>query len=457
MKRVLLAGALLALAFNSNAQNISTVAGNSIGCCSGVDSGSYSGDGGAATAAGLYWPTSVDFDGAGNMFIADFRNNRIRKVSSAGIITTVAGNGTNSGYPYYTGTYSGDGGVAIAAGLNQPTDAAVDGAGNVYICDAGNYRVRKVSSTGITITVAGNGTMGFSGDGGAATSASITANAICLDAAGNLYISGQFYVRKVNSAGVISTIAGNGGPGYSGDGGPATAASITPSGLDIDGAGNIYIADFGNRVIRKINALGIISTVAGDGTTGYSGDGGAATLAKIFQASDVKVDASGNLYINDGGNQVIRKVSSSGIISTVAGTAGMSGYTGDGGMATNAKLNYPHGVAFKGGNLFIADQNNNVIRKVQLSVSSRILGILSSTTNLSIAPNPNKGWFTITLKSDDNDNGSIIVRNCIGQKIVELSIRTNEQSTVNLDVPPGIYFITATTTNSRYFEKVIVE
>ena len=303
-------------------------------------------------------------DGAGNLYIADTLHNRIRKVDAAGVITTVAGGGRrgNSGY-------SGDGGPAVAAQLYNPFDVALDGAGNLYIADTRNQRIRKVDAAGVISTVAGDGTWGYGGDGGAAVAARLAGpSAVAVDGAGNLYISdrGSDRIRKVDSAGVISTVAGTGRSGYSGDGGAAVAAQLQdPGAVALDGAGNLYFSDQSNQRIRKVDAAGVISTVAGDGTEGFGGDGGPATAAQLRWPSGVALDGAGNLYIGDGSNQRIRKVDSAGVITTVAGD-GTEGYGGDGGAATAAQLDNPGRVAVDGaGNLYIADRFNNRIRRVR--------------------------------------------------------------------------------------------
>jgi sugar lactone lactonase YvrE len=275
----------------------------------------------------------VTVDSAGNIFIADTTNERIRKVSvSNGTITTVAGNGNQGS--------SGDGGPATSASLSVPYGMAADSAGNLYIADTDNSRIRKVSNGTIT-TVVGNGFQGFSGDGGPATSASLyLPTGVAADSAGNLYISDAVNnrIRKV-SGGTITTFAGNGGYRASGDGGPAAIASLDePLGVAVDSAGNLYIAD-GNNRIRKVSN-GTITTVAGDGVMAFSGDGVPATSASL-QPSGVAVDSAGNLYIADAVNQRIRKVSN-GTIATVAGN-GNKGFSGDGGPATSASLNFPGG------------------------------------------------------------------------------------------------------------------
>ena len=334
----------------------------------------FSGDGGPATSAQLYLSSSglggdVAVDAAGDLFIADTYNQRIRMVTPGGVISTVAGNGTPG--------YSGDVGLATAAQLNGPSSIAVDTAGNLFIADFSNNRVRMVTTGGVISTVAGNGTPGYSGDVGLATAAQLNGPySVAVDTAGNLFIA-DFYnnrVRKVTPSGIISTVAGTGTYGFSGDGGPATSAQLYyPYSLAVDAAGNLFIADFSNSRIRKVTPSGIISTVAGTGTYGFSGDGGPATSAQLEYPSGVAVDTAGDLFIADGpnvslfgitGNQRIRKVTIGGIISTVAGNGGQ-GFSGDGGPATSAQLNNPSAVAVDtAGNLFISDTSNNRVRRV---------------------------------------------------------------------------------------------
>ena len=330
------------------------------GAISTVAGGGPIGDGGPATAAQLYSPRGVAADGAGNLYIADSFNNRIRKVDAAGVISTVAGDGTEG--------YGGDSGAAVAAQLRSPRGVAADGAGNLYIADYWNERIRKVDSAGVITTVAGDGTSGYSGDGGAAVAAQLTSpRGVAVDGAGNLYIADYWSnrIRKVDSAGVITTVAGDGTRGFGGDGGPATAAQLyRPSRVAVDGAGNLYIADTFNNRIRKVDAAGVITTVAGDGTRGFGGDGGAATAAQLSNPQGVAPDGAGNLYIADLGNDRIRKVDAAGVISTVAGD-GTEGYGGDGGPAATAQLDTPYGVALDGvGNLYIADSGNDRIRRL---------------------------------------------------------------------------------------------
>jgi len=332
---------------------ISTVAGNG--------TRGFSGDGGPANAAQLTYPSGIALDAMGNVFIADRDNERVRKVTPAGIITTIAGRGRSDGF-------SGDGGPAASAQLNNPSRIAVDAAGTLFIADSGNSRIRKVNAAGTITTVAGNGTSGFSGDGGPATSARINyPSGIALDAAGSLFIADYYdnRIRKVTPTGIITTVAGNGTSGFSGDGGPATSAQLSyPSGIALDAARNLFIGDSGNHRVRKVTPAGITTTVAGNGTDGFSGDGGPATSAQLSFPDGIAVDTGGNLLIADSGNNRIRKVTPAGIISTVVGD-GTSGFRGDGGPATSAQLDNPEDLALDAaGNLFIADTYNTRIRKV---------------------------------------------------------------------------------------------
>jgi sugar lactone lactonase YvrE len=275
-------------------------------------------------------------------------------------IKTIAGNGTQG--------FFGDGGAAPGAELNVPLGVAIDNMGNVYIDDYGNKRIRKVSINGVITTVAGTGVAGNTGNGSVGTSAKVSPHSVAVDKHGNIYMSDASYsvVRKVDAvSNIITTIAGNGIWGYTGNGSPAIYAQLhTPLGLAFDNMGNLYIADAGNHAIRMVDTAGIISTVAGMDSAGYSGDGGLADTARLDSPVAVAVDPMGNIYISDYGNNVIRKVSD-GIITTFAGTQGVYGFLGDGGLAALAQLFYPEGLAVDTfGNLFIADANNNVIREV---------------------------------------------------------------------------------------------
>jgi len=344
MKKIYLlltaASCILGIASSVTAQTISTFAGTA--------TAGFSGDGGPATAAQIKDIYGVGTDNAGNVYIADRGNNRIRMVNSAGLISTVAGDGVAGS--------SGDGMPATAASLNAPTGAAVDNLGNLYIADNLNNRIRMVNASGMINTVAGGGSS--MGDGGPAVGADIGYPiGVTVDRKGNFYIADQLNssVRKVNASGIISTIAGiPSSPGYSGDGGAATAAQLnTPRGVAIDRIGNIYIADIGTGGIRKIDTFGIISTLAG----------------AAYSPTGVAVDGYLNVYFSDYGTHRILKVDTFGVVSTVVGT-GTAGYSGDGGPATAALINKPNNIAVDAyGRMYIADYANNCVRALDCIIA----------------------------------------------------------------------------------------
>ncbi len=374
---------------------ITTVAGDGVG--------GNSGDGGPALNARFLTLMGLAVDSAGNLYIADQGANKIRKVTTDGKIATMVGTGDSG--------FSGDGGPAASAQLNGPHGLALDAKGNLFITDQWNNRIREVTPDGNIATVAGNGTPDFAGDGGQAVSAEIRSPwAVALDAAGDLFIADTYNQRirkvtpdgtittvaaglafpsgvasnstgdlavailndkaisRVTAAGVVTTVAGNGSAGYSGDGGPAVGAEFGyPFGVAVDPSGNFYIADPNNHQVRKVGANGVITTVAGTGIQGFSGDGGPAASAQLNSPGGVATDSQGNLYIADSSNLRIRKVTPGGTITTVAGSSAY-GYSGDGGPATAAGLKYPQGVAVDAaGRIYIADTYDHVVRRVGLA------------------------------------------------------------------------------------------
>ncbi len=379
---------------------ITTVAGNYV---PNQPSSGFSGDGGPATSASLSYPASVAVDAQGNIFIADLNSQRVRRVDGAtGIITTVAGNGTSG--------FSGDGGLATSAQLSQPGGVALDAHGNLFISDLGNYRIRRVdAATGIITTVAGNGTARtFGGDGGPATSASLAEPlGIAVDGQGNLFIADFLRVRRVDAAPqIITTVAGGGNGADSGDGGPATSASMACNGVAVDLQGDLFIADYGNRRVRRVDAAsGNINTVVGGGS---GGDGGADTSAVLIYPTGVAVDISGNLFITEREYLSVRRVdAATGIITTVAGNGTLAD-SGDGGPATNASLGAPFGVAVDAqGNVFIADAGNEAVRRVDADT-----GIITTVAGNGVVGFGGDGWpatsgsmnYPVAVAVDAHDN-----------------------------------------------------
>ena len=335
-------------------------------------------DGVAATMGTLSGPTGIALDATGNVYIGDFANNRVRKITAAtGVLSTVAGS-ANTGF-------AGDGGPATSASLNAPKGVALNPAGTIlYIADSGNNVVRALNlQTQVITTFAGTSKDGFSGDGGPATAAQLSIpNYVAVDKNGNLFIadSGNARVRKVDSSGAITTVAGNGTFGFSGDGGPATSAAIDNFGsVAVDAAGNLYICagraiDLSGNVIRKVDTSGTISTICGTGVAGFAGDGGPAKAAQINYPAGITVDAAGNVFFTDNSNAVIRKIDTAGTITTVAGVPepfSAGDFGGDGGPATSAKFSNPQDVAFNAaGDMYIADSGNNRIRVVSAATKN---------------------------------------------------------------------------------------
>jgi uncharacterized protein (TIGR03437 family) len=347
------------LAGPGNAQLVSSY---TISTFAGTGVSGFAGDDGAAVIAQLASPTGVTADAAGKVYICDTLNHRIRVVSATEAITTVGGTGELG--------YSGDDGKATSATIESCAGIAVDSSGTIYFTDNRYHVIRKIVSSGTISRIGGilNRGSGFSGDGGTATDAELSGpSGIVVDKSGNVYFSdtNNSRIRKVSASGIITTVAGGVTSGSSGDGGRATLAKLNlPRGLALDGLGNLYIADTGNNKIRKVSADGTITTIAGNGTAAYGGDGGPAVNASVRAPYGVAVDAAGVVYIAEYFSSRIRRVSVSGGISTIAGN-GRYGYAGDGGPALSATLNFPFSLALGGsGTLYFTDIQNNVVRKL---------------------------------------------------------------------------------------------
>ena len=512
-----LAAMLTIGAYSAQAQTITTIAG--------IATPGYTGDGGPATAASFKKPIGgIAKDASGNLYVCDGQNYCVRKITSAGIISTLAGSPTAS--------VVGDGGPATAALIPIPQAVAVDPSGNVYMTDLNNC-VRKVNvTTGIITNYAGTGGFTSGPDGGQATATPLNQpQALAFDAAGNLYISeyGAAKVRMVTPGGIISTFAGTGTGGYSGDGTPASTAKIKAiGGIAVDKNGNVFLADVSNSNIREvIKATGNIITYAGAGP-GTGGDGGPATAAQFGQPTGIAFDTGGNLVIAELANHKIRMITTSTMLtSTIVGN-GTNAFLGDGGPATAAELDQPVGVVYDANNnLYLTDGNNHRVRKVTPAATLAILGAttpvctfksatLSSATTggtwssdattiatvgsssgvvtgvaagtatityktatvqgtrvvtvvfckvgvnnvedeaagLKVYPNPNYGNFNILLSSTLEEDAVVTITNMMGVKVNEFKIKTNKPLDVQFNTPAGIYFLNVATPHGRWSEKI---
>ncbi len=355
---------LMGLAMIINSQTITTICGTgTLG---------YSGNNGPAAAAAINGIAGqVSFDANGNIYFADTYNHAIRRIDkNTGVITTVAGTGTVG--------FSGDGGAATLAQLNYPGGVTVDNNMNIYICDYGNHRIRKIAPSGTITTICGNGTASSTGDGSLAINATINGpSQICIDPTGNLFFgqyNGDDKIRKIATTGIITTYCGTGVNSNTGNGGSATLATCgQPYAITSDPSGNIYFAAYnGNNngaQVRKIDVNGTVTAFAGTGTQGYSGDGSLATAATMQRIMGISINNMGEMFISDNGDQRIRKVSTNSIISTYAGT-GAFGFGGDGGAAASATLNQPFGIASYGCNTYFIDTDGKRIRKISNGTAS---------------------------------------------------------------------------------------
>jgi len=437
----------LTLPVLSSAQIVTTYAGGGTG--GGTDG---LGDGLHCDSAKLFDPTRLTFDRLGNLYIAGSLANNVRKIDTAGIITLVAGNGS--------ATYNGDSILAVNAGISEPQEIAIDSSGNIYIPDD-NHRIRKVNAiTGMVTTIAGIGAHGFSGDNGPATAAMLSyPNAVCLDRKGNIFISdeGNARIRKIDTSGIITTVVGNGVMENAGDGNLAIAASIEGGcSIILDDTGNLYIAEggVGAERIRKVDTMGIIHTIAGTGNTIYNGDNIPAIQANI-DPDQITFDNSGNLVLSDFANNVVRRIDAAGIIHTIAGDTVM-GNTGDGGPADSAEFDGLGGVAVdRCGNIYASQVNNPRIRKVTFNptCSDTTISVTNITNNQTINIYPNPAYNTITIKSN-TPISSVSVINLLGQTVY-INPYSSGQVMVNIaHLPAGLYFVKV---NEQYVQQVVKE
>lgn len=424
---LLLTSFLFAAQAHAQVPRINTISGTGVG--------GFSGDGFVSTGAQLHNPQSVTLDNNNNVYILDFLNYRIRKINNSGIIVTIAGNGNNG--------FTGDGSIATSAEMN-PYGVAVNRNNELYISDASWNVIRKVNSLGIISTVVGIGMYGNTGDGGPASAAKIgSPYGMAFDTANNLYFADakQHVVRKVNAAGIITKFAGNDTAGYAGDGDFAILARLdSPYAVAADRKGNVYISDIKNNVIRKVDPTGVISTYAGIASTfGHSGDGGAANAALLNRPAGIAVDTLGNLFIADADNDVIRKVDTAGIITTVVGN-GTPGFGGDMGSVNGCNLHTPFGVAVaKNGDLYIADANNQRIRKTYAPVS--VTEVVRDV--IAVYPNPATENITVTGTAAGD---KITIADVTGRIInTDLMAISSTSVTISLSaVPTGVYILKVT-------------
>jgi len=427
-----------------NAQTVMTIAGNGLP--------GFSGDTAAAIDAELYGPYGVALDGLGNIYIIDQLNQRIRKIDASGIIITIAGTGTAG--------YSGDSGLAMNAQINLPRGIAADDSGNVYIADYGNNCIRKVDNMGYITTIAGTGHPGYTGDNGPAVAAKLNSpSGVAVDNKGNIFIADRSnqVVRKVNSAGIITTFAGNGIYGYNGDNWPSAllASFEFPTALAVDKMGNVYIADQFNERIRMVDTSGYISTVWGDGNIGFSPDNDPATLSWMCEPDGVALDSIGDIYVSDECDHRIRKLEAgAGAVITIAGN-GISGYNGDSASALLTEIGDCKGIASDpSGIVYFADWNNNRVNAITSTLYSPSLQ--QSISGVRIYPNPTQGNFTINITSNSNQQAKLVISNVLGETVKIATVATNKDQQVSLNAATGIYFISATTPDSKWNGKLEV-
>ena len=432
MKKYIIIISILLSTHEGFGQIITTIAGNGVQSCFDIMQ--------PATDAGLGGPFSLTIDDNGNLYVANIWCYQIYKINTSGIISLVAGHGPLS--------YSGDGGPATLAGLNQPTGVAVDHKGNIYIADNLNFRVRKVDTTGIISTFAGTGVSGYNGDTIAATNAKLSEpQNVMVDKEGNIIIADAGRIRKVDSNGIITTIA---------------RTDFAFWGLCMDTSGSIYATSMifvgspatpRNCYVYKVNTDGTCKIIAGKDTAGYSGDGGPATAAMLNVPFNISSDKKGNLFIADYGNNLIRRIDEAGIITTFAGD-GSFGYAGDGGPASICSFTYPAGVAVDSiGNLYIADDGNNRIRYINTKATGLPQSKLQSDFN--IYPNPSTGKCSIMVSSSKLESLHITISSMAGQVVYTKTISTNLASEFKI-VTPGVYLVTASNTELFDCKKIVV-
>lgn len=425
---------LLLLPVCAGAQIITTVVGNG--------TAGFAGDGGPAINASMDRPNCLAFDGVGNMYISDGGNKRVRKISATGIITTIAGNGS--------GTYNGDGMPATDAAIS-PLSIAADSVGNVYISE--QFRIRKVSMAGIITTVAGTGAFGYNGDGIPATDAKVSSPYLgFIDEAGALYFSDHdnHRIRRIDPSGAISTIAGNGSSAFTGNGAALATGISGPLFLSRDNNGSLYFPDVNQRRVWSVDALGNAFTFSGTGAGGTGADGVPATATPSAQSSNLVADGEGNVYVAAGSSNKIRKINATGIITTIAGSL-TSGFAGDGGPASAAQFDDACHMVYKNGSLYIADRYNNRIRRIALNTTEAGSMVTSVPA---IYPVP--ATVGVTIRSDQQI-GNLQIIDAAGQPVAWQMEGAVNRKQVRIDVSAfaaGVYIVRV---NGAYFARFIKE
>ncbi len=438
MKRYILCLAILNVFFVciTNAQMITTIAG---GGTAGL------GDGGAAIDCELFQPyfTALSLDGS--IYVADAGNNRIRKINNDGKIITVAGTGVAG--------YNGDNILATDAQLNDPLGVAIDNYGNLFISDNANQRIRRIDASGKITTIAGTGSPGYNGDGISATSAELySPHGIAIDKTGNIYVCDVLNerIRKISPSGIISTCAGTGSSGVLSNG-IATATAISqPFDVVTDESGSVFFTSpYANRVCH-INSTGMLNIIAGTTSFGYNGDNISASTAQLHNPFGIALDGSGNVYVADVLNVRVRKIDKAGVISTVAGK-GTTGFAGDGGLAIDAEMKQPLGISVdKYGSLYITDYGNERLRYVRNAVG--LGSAIISNEKIAIYPCPSSdGRFILRISSEPKAIFDVQITDAIGQVVKKLPVPTNEDISISLDRPSGMYSIIA---ESKQFKEL---
>ena len=413
MKKTILTFVILAKVFSNQAQVVSTFAG----------SGTIGGSNGAGITASFAFPSGVCADAAGNIYVADSFNNKIRKITSTGVVSTFAGSGLQGGIN----------GAGIAASFYAPIGVCIDAVGNIYVADNANYKIRKITPDGVVSTFAGSGIVG-STDGTATMASFNSPSGICIDPSGNIYVTDNEWfagrIRKISPTGVVSTFAGSGESGSTNDVGIAASFGAIYD-ICADVAGNIYVADGSNQQIRKITPAGLVSTFAGASQQQSGSTDGVGVLATFNTPSGICIDAAGNLYVGERGNHKIRKISPTGVVSTFAGS-GEAGSTNGNGIA--ASFNQPYGVCTDAiGNIYVADQWNHQIRKIA-SMSASIKTIEDYNDRFQVYPNPSSTFLTIQTNEIIE---SINIYNSVGSLI-----QAESKTTFSVEqLPAGIYTV----------------